>query len=140
MRMEDAKALRDVLWEDDSLRQRFVLDNPAHLPTSDLELVFSWANRVQGSFFVVRHLKRYSVFMDGSSVFGVLGLYSSIEELLGPKLPQYTEAVLLPFADCIIVDGLLVRDTISFGPGIRKNLQERYRRAHDMGAIVTSLQ
>jgi len=49
--------LRDALWADDALRDRFIADNPAGLPPADLALVASWRHRLAGSFFIERYLK-----------------------------------------------------------------------------------
>src|SRR5437764_5881711 len=51
----DAFKLRNALWADDTLRDRFIATNPAGLPATDLALVESWRYRLAGTFFIVRH-------------------------------------------------------------------------------------
>ena len=114
--------LRNALWADDTLRESFIADNPAGLPPADLALVASWQYRLAGNFFIVRHLKKYAVFLSEGSpahAYGVLGLVSPIEEVVGPTVHIYVQAVLLPFEDQIIYDSLLIPYSIFFGPGIR---------------------
>ncbi|MDQ5850899.1 MAG: hypothetical protein M3380_02285, partial [Chloroflexota bacterium] len=138
----DAKQLRDALWADDTLRERFVAENPADLPSPDLALVTSWQYRLAGTFYIFRYLKRYTVFLSTSTpphAYGVLGLVSPIEEILGPYVPIYVEAVLLPWEDQIIYDSLLAPYPISFGAGIRRSLNEAYRNAQEREGIMTAL-
>ena len=50
------------------------------------------------------------------------------------------EALLLPFRDKIVYDGVLVGFNISFGGGVKRSLNEIYQEAKEqMGGIVTSL-
>src|SRR5437763_5010092 len=54
----DAAVLRDALWADDALRERFVAANPMGLPPTDLALVPSCQARLAGRFFAGPYLKR----------------------------------------------------------------------------------
>lgn len=139
--LEDVRKLRDVLWKNDALRERFIAENPANLQLEDLVVVKSWQYRVSGNFFVVRYLKKYTVFLSEtpSRAYGVLGLVGPIEEIIGPYLPIYVQAVLLPFEDHIIYDSLLEPYRIYFGPGIRSTLNDSYREAQEREGIITSL-
>ncbi len=134
--------LRDALWADDSLREAFIAENPAKLAQADLDLVASWKYRVAGQFFVIRHLKKYTVFLSGDGparAYAVLGLVSSIEEIIGPYLPIYVKAVLLPFEGKIIYDSLLSPYNVTFGGGYRSDLNNSYRRVQEHEGIITTL-
>jgi hypothetical protein len=138
----DAIKIRDVLWADDKLREDFIAANPAELSPDDLALVASWQYRLAGRFFVFRYLKKYSIFLSERNpvhAYGVLGLVSPIEEIIGPFLPVYVEAVLLPFEDQIIYDGLMAPFSVSFGPGVRAELNDTYRYAQEREGIITTL-
>jgi hypothetical protein len=140
---EDALQLRTALWADDSLLESFIATNPAGLPSTDLALVASWKYRVDGKFFIVRHLKKYSVFLSeqpAAHAYGVLGLVSPIEEVVWYSPPVYTHAVLLPFEGQITYDSLLDPYSITFGPGIRSSLNDAYRNAQEREGIVTTLE
>jgi hypothetical protein len=50
-----------------------------------------------------------------------------------------TESVLLPFKDKIVYDGLITSYHISFGPGIRRSLNESFKEAKRRHGILTSL-
>jgi hypothetical protein len=138
----DAAVLRDALWQDDSLREAFIAENPAHLSPDDLALIASWKHRVAGDFFVFRYLRKYSVFLSAESpahAYGVLGLVSSIEEIVGPYLPICVKAVLLPFEGRIIYDSLLAPYPVYFGGGIRRDLADTYRHIQEREGIITLL-
>ncbi len=138
----DAHKLRTALWADDALREQFVAENPASLPPADLTLVASWQHRLAGNFYIFRYLKRHTVFLSTTTpvhAYGVLGLASSIEEIAGPSLPVYVDAVLLPWEDEIIYDSLLAPYALFFGSGIRASLNDAYRDAKEREGIITRL-
>jgi hypothetical protein len=137
-----AVTLRDALWADDSLHEAFIAENPAKLPPVDLALVASWKYRIAGSFFVIRYLKKYTVFLSGEKpirAYAVMGLVSPIEDIIGPYLPIYVKAVLLPFEGKIIYDSLLVPYNVSFGGGYRRDLNAQYRNIQEREGITTVL-
>jgi hypothetical protein len=124
--VQDAVILRDALWADDALREAFIAENPASLSADDLALVESWRYRVAGDFYVFRYLKKHTVFLSGESpmrAYGVLGLLSPIEEIVGPYLPILVNAVLSPFEGRIIYDSLLSPHSVYFGGGWRSSLR-----------------
>ena len=140
--LSDEMQLRNALWADDALREHFITVNPAGLPASDLAVVASWQYRCAGSFYIVRSLKKYTVFLSEDSpqrAYGVLGLSHPIEEMVRLPLPVYVQAVLLPFEDQIIYDGLLQSYAVVFGPGIRARLNEEYRNAREREGVITML-
>ena len=140
---DDTLQLRNVLWADDVLRESFIATNPAGLSSPDLALVASWKYRVDGKFFIVRHLKRYSVFLSeqpAAHAYGVLGLVSPIEEVVSYSPPVYAHAVLLPFEGQITYDSLLEPYSITFGPGFRSGVNDAYRNTQEREGIVTILE
>jgi hypothetical protein len=144
----DAVKIRDALWAEDALRENFIATNPVGLSQEDLALVASWQYRVAGKFFIMRHLKKYTVFLSEANeqapahAYGVLGLISPLEDVVGPSsiLPVYAEAVLLPFEGQITYDGLPTLYRISFGSGFRASLNEAYRNAQEREGIITTLE
>ena len=134
--------VRDAFLANPDLIQAFVEENPAHLPDEELEIIRSWQHLVAGKFYIFRELKKYTVFLatqEPTVAYGVLGLSQPFEELVGPYLPVLVNAVLLPFRDKIVYDGLLSSYRISFGPGIRRSLNESFKEAKARHGIVTSL-
>ncbi|NTW98248.1 MAG: hypothetical protein HGB28_06845, partial [Oscillochloris sp.] len=138
----DAATLRDRLWADDALRAAFVAENPVGLGADDLALVKSWDARVGGSFYVFRQLKKHAIFLPERGeprAYAVLGLASSIEEVVPMPPPCLVETTLLPFEGKIIYDSLLRSFNVSFGSGIRGSLNETYKAAQERGMLLTSL-
>lgn len=124
------------------LIHQFVEENPAHLTREELDIVSSWRHLIVDKFYIFRQLKKYMVFLSSSDdpiAYGVLGLSQPFDELVGPYLPILTEALLLPFKDAIVYDGLIRSYPVSFGPGIRRSLNESFKKAKDRYGIVTTL-
>ncbi len=134
--------VRDALLEHRDLLQTFVDENPARLSAAELAIVQSWQHLVAGKFVLFRQLKEYMVALsttDPAVAYGVLALVDPFEELVGPRLPLLVEMVLLPFQGVIVYDGLLTAFPISLGPGIRRSLNEDYKKAKARQGIITSL-
>lgn len=134
--------VRDAFLNHTDLIQSFIDENPAHLPDDELAIVSSWQHLIAGKFYIFRELKKYTVFLSSDQqpiAYGVLALSQPFEELIGPYLPVLVQTVLLPFKDKIVYDGLLNSYRISFGPGIRRSLNESFKEAKERHGIVTSL-
>jgi hypothetical protein len=139
---EDRLKVREAFLDETDLIELFVDQNPAHLADDELDIVLSWRHQVAGKFYIFRELKKYTVFLSSEKeavAFGVVALSQPFEELVGPYLPVLTDTVLMPFRDRIVYDSLLSTYSISFGPGIRRMLNETYQKAKDGQGIVTSL-
>jgi hypothetical protein len=141
VKAEAGAEARNLLFDNPNLLQEFVRENPGDLEPRDLAMVRSWRNFRKGQFIVERALKKHAVFIGSkpSAAYGVLGLVSEIDEILGYRpLPTMVETVLLPWHAAIIHDGFIAAFAVSFGPGIRRSLKEDYARLKAKG-IVTSL-
>jgi len=140
---EDKLKVREALFAHPDLIDAFVAANPGGLSGDALAIIESWKHFVAGDFFIERFLKKGAVFVRGHeppNVYLVVALQQSFEEVLPPYgAPHYVKAVLLPFRDQIIYDGLFQTYSLFFGPGIRGSLREDYLRAKQRGEIITSL-
>jgi len=124
--------IHQAVWKSNQLRGDFIERNPANLSGEDSLTVAHWNHRRTGKFFLLRHLKSHSIFIDDRSpaqVYAVHGLYSPLAEVSSPYLPVLVEVVLLPFEDRIIDDGFLIPHNVTFGSGIRGDLNDIYRDA-----------
>jgi hypothetical protein len=143
---EDRIQVRDVLWEEPALIDRYVRANPDGLERDELDIVQSWKHAVKGTFYIYRLLKKHAIFLDTEgNVYGVLGLMDDLDVLLemmspGLGLPAMVDTVLLPFKGRIIYDGLLRGYSIAFGGGVRSSFHEQYMTAKQNGRIITSLE
>ena len=134
--------VRDAFLGHTDLIQQFVDENPANLNEDELDIVRSWRHLVAGQFYVFRELAKYTVCLSSDKqpvAYGVLALSQPFEDLIGPYLPVLTQTILLPFKGMIVYDGLMSSYNISFGPGIRRNLNQDFKEAKARQGIVTSL-
>ena len=140
--MEEKYKVREALYNHPKLIDSFVKENPLNFSHDELEIVRSWKDFIKDGFYLFRYLKKYAIFLDDSSspkAYGVLALKSDFREMVGPCLPIVLKAVLLPFRGQIIHDGFLTPYPVSFGPGIRQDLKERYQETKARFGIITSL-
>jgi hypothetical protein len=139
---DDLLKLKDRLYSSSDLIDSFVRDNPDKLSSDELEIVSSWKNFVRGRFYIIRHLKNYSIFLDSGHSprsYGVLGFLIPIEEMMGPSLPRLVETTLLPFRGKIIYDGNLLSFNVLFGASIRKSIIDSFNQAKTNFGVITSL-
>jgi hypothetical protein len=141
MPQEEQYALRQGLYADREVLGTFVQANPARFSDEDLAIVASWRHCVQGQFYVLRHLKAYTIFLDAAEVpkaYGVLALHDDFPTMF-PRVPFLIETVLLPFKDRIIYDGQCQYYNIVFGGGITRRLNDSYQQAKAHAGIMTTL-
>ncbi|HUV79636.1 MAG TPA: hypothetical protein VMW40_02245 [Candidatus Bathyarchaeia archaeon] len=139
---EEINKIREALYGQPGLIDAFVQEKPFNFSQNALEIVRSWNNFLKAEFYLFRYLKKYAIFLDNRSppkAYGVLALVSDFQDIVSQELPVYLKAVLLPFKGQIIYDGLLIPSPVSFGPGIRQDLKERYQEAKARFGIITSL-
>lgn len=132
---------RDYLLDHVELIRSYVSENPDELPEVLLDQIGEWRHFVRGNFFVERDLAKYTVFLDDKTpptAYAVLGLTIEIVEMLPLAPPMLVIAVLLPWRDVIICDGLFASRNIVLGGGIKRMLRDTYRAAKAAG-IVRSL-
>jgi hypothetical protein len=134
--------VREVLWQHPDLIDDFVHKNPANLAEDELAILRHWRDFfVQGRFYIFRHLKKGSIFMGGGRVYSVIGIQTELEEVVPSyALPYLVNAVLLPFKGQITYDGLLPGYNITFGGGIRGDLNHQYTVAKQKERIITTLE
>ena len=140
--IEEKNKVREALYKHPKLIDSFVRKNPFNFSQDELEIVKSWKNFVKDEFYLFRYLKKYAIFLDDSSppkAYGVLALKSDFQDMVGPWLPVFLKAVLLPFKGQIIYDSILIPYPVSFGPGIRRDLKEAYQEAKARFGIITAL-
>jgi hypothetical protein len=138
----DVAPVRNKLWENDTIINEYVMKNPMQLAPEELEILYSWKTRVAGTFIIVKHLKKYTVFyhmVEGGQLYGVLGISDPLSDMFdSSQLPIYVEAILIPFAGKIIYDSLICPYGIHFGGNMRKSLSNEYRSRKEKSGIITS--
>lgn len=133
-----AKKIADYLWAHTQVLDEYLAQ--AKLPEEQAQIVASWKRCRPGKYVMERHLKKGTVFIseDDQTVYMVKGLASTWEEMLG-KGPVLMDAVLIPFRDSIISDGLVVPYPVYFGGGVSDAFKEIYMNAKKNGTIRFSL-
>jgi hypothetical protein len=142
LELDDKIKIRDAMWKHDTLLDSFVEANPFKLDGRELELVGQWRrHRIEGRFLVVAYLKSHTVFFEqvGQIPYGVCALQDDLQIILGSRLPVMVEAVLLPFKERIIYDGLISSYRITFGSGARRSINDVFQQAKAKHGIVTRL-
>ena len=133
-----AKKVANHLWSHTQILDAYLSET--ELPEEHAQIIASWKRCRPGKYILERHLKKGSVFISEKDrkVYMVKGLFSTWEEMFG-KGPVLLDAVLLPFRDSIITDGLMAAYPVYFGSGIREALKEVYLNAKADNTIYFSL-
>ena len=139
---EEKLKVRKMLWDNPKLIDAYLQANPEGFLSDELEIVRKWKAFVKGTFYILRHLKKYSIFMGNNDhVYAVVGLLSPIEDVIPSyALPLMVEAILLPFKGMIIYDGMFNTYNISIGGGIRSSLNHAYMVAKQKERIIATLE
>lgn len=138
---ENVNAVRIELWKRLDFIDEFISDNAKKYSKEEQLIVASWKRAVHGKFYIFKHLKKYSVFLTESEPTKLYGVCSIITELseMFPYPPVYTEAVLIPFRQSIIYDGILYPHTVTFGRNFCFSLNEAYREAKEKSGVIETL-
>jgi hypothetical protein len=140
---EEKLRIRNSLIKRIDLIDNFVSVNPYNFTPSELEIVKSWKNYVEGKFSLVNYLENGAVFLEEAEenpkAYLVLALGTPLWEIIPVPPPARLETVLLPFKDRIIYDGLINADRILFGSGIARSLRAECSRAIMTHGLVQSL-
>ncbi len=133
--------IHEKIFSNPELIDTFCAENPFNFDQEELDIIKNWKNFVKSRFFIVTHLKNYTVFLkeDEPKAYGVLGLIDEIEDITAPYLPSLVGTVLLPFKGKIIHYGLFHFHDIHFGSGIKKDIQAEYQKAKSKFGIILSL-
>ena len=119
----------------------YIKENPNNLNEEELSIIASWKKYKTGKFFVIKHVKEYSLFLnpDNHKVYGVKGITDSFEEKFQGYAPIVVEITLIPFKEHLIYDGLFMPYDISFGGGIKTSLKQESEEAIQKFGIITDL-
>ena len=135
-----AKEIANRLWENTELIDEYLAEEK--LPEEHKNIILGWKKRISGKLIVERHLKKGTIFIQAeiNEVYLVSGIISSWDEMLcGRPLPVIIEAVLIPFRNVIISDGIVSVSNIFFGKNLRSEFKDIYLSAKKTGNIHSSL-
>ena len=136
--MEEKLKVREELYKNEQLIDLFVKENPIKFSEDRLLIVSTWKDYVKGNFYIERFLKKHAIFISNENrVYGVCGLHQRFDEMIHPsRLPLFVQAVLLPFSDKVVYDGLFQAYDVHAGTGVRGHLKEIYMIAKQNNSII----
>ncbi len=140
--INDVLELKEKLYSDPAMIDTFAEENPMGFPSEDLDVIRSWKNFVRGNFIIMSYKKNYTIFLeltDPPKAYGLLGLRSSFQEMLGQYLPISVELTMLPYEDKITYDGTLLSNRVIFGPNMRRDFRIHLNQAKGLYGIITRL-
>lgn len=140
---ENLNRIRDELFDDPSVIDKFIDENPEGFGEQKLKTLRRWRKHfLWGKFFIVKYLKNYTVFLsfeDPPKAYGVLGQETDLEDLFRGTTPVAVETVFLPFKGKITYDGLMAHSGMRFGGEISRDIDADYQEAKHRFGIIESL-
>lgn len=123
--------------------ERFVAENPSNLSSDDLRVALSWRIPLAGEFYLIKHLKKHSIFISNAEspqVYGVVGLTKTLAEIIpADQLPLRINALLLPIGGKIVYDGLLPVLETDISRDDCQQLTAVYQSAKEGPGVLTAL-
>ena len=131
---------RDTLLSDMKLLDDYLSSNIDRLTEEQIAILNGFKKSITGNFIILKCLANYAIFIsvNDNKFYAVKALGSRFDEYID-RFPVLVNATILPFNGQIIYDGFLKITDISFGPGIRFNLNEDYKQAKKKNQIVMTL-
>ena len=145
MNHEPFALIRAKLWDNPEWIDEFIRDGEhGDLTEDELQIIADWRkNFVKARFIMMRHLKKYSVFMtfdEPAKLYGVCGITNTLGDIVpSTALPHMIETTLLPFNNKIIYDSLFSSFSIHFGSGYKSSLKEAYNEAKAKTGIIEDM-
>lgn len=126
---EEIIDIRKKLWEDKSIIDEYIKENPDELNKEFIETIKQWnEKKINKAFTLYKYEEEYAVFMDDNYIYYVKGIKDRIRDMIPENsLPMFVETVLLPLKNQIIYDSYIQQYSISFGKNMRKEMDKAYR-------------
>jgi len=136
--------IREKLWANPKVISEF-LNSTGSLSDEEIGLLTSWEkNYIKGEFLLIKYEPEHAVLMHINKggppmLYAIKGMTNSIAEAMQRRLPVMLETVLLPFGDKIIYDSYMASRDITFGEGIRDDLEQEYAIIMEKYGLTTKL-
>ncbi|MGN0589820.1 MAG: hypothetical protein ACI4KO_09805 [Ruminiclostridium sp.] len=134
----DVKEVANAVWDDPVIIEEYLRSRKNRISEDDAAILSSWKRRIADDFILERHLKSGSVFISSSTgeVYLVSGIISSWEGIFYYRNPPIMiNAVLVPFKNVIISDGLVLPYNMYFGTNAKAGFKEQYMHSKKNGLI-----
>lgn len=136
------KEVANVLWDNVQVIDEYLAEHEAEISEEHRSIIEGWKRRIGDDFILERHLKSGSVFIASHTeeVYLVSGIISSWEEIFYYRSPPIMlNAVLIPFRDVIISDGLVLPYNVAFGRNYSSEWKDIYMAAKKSGTFHKTL-
>ncbi len=121
----------DEFWNNkESILDEYCRKNPLKLTNRGLNIIRNFKYGFRGEFVVSHFDEKYTVFDNEEALYMVKGLYDNIDQIIhADTLPITVKTSILPFADAIIYDSIIMEYPISIGPNMAQKFLDRYQTA-----------
>lgn len=136
---KDKYPVRNALYENIHMLDTYIKEHSNELSEEDKDTIRQFKHFKKGTFYIIKLLKKYALFMGEKYVYGVYALNDPFQMFWGNNLPVMVEAVLLPYKGKIIYDGLISNYPIHLGRGIRSSIKNSYALMEGRYGIITEL-
>jgi len=92
--LERKLKIRNALYDRMALIDSFVAEKPFNFSAEELEVIAGWKNLVKETFYLLRYLKSYAIFLSVGTLpkaYGVVALTDTFQDMLGSRLPMMLE-------------------------------------------------
>ena len=133
--------IRNEILANPDLITQHAKENISNLNEEDLALAAKFRHFIHGDFFMVSYLKKHTLFLsDDNLVYGVHALGDPFEAFYHPRdLPVRVRALLFPFKDKIIYDGLLEGYNMRFGRNMSASIKQSCQEVKAKYGVITTL-
>ncbi len=131
---------RDTLLSDMKLLDDYLSSNINSLTKEKIAILKGFKKSITGEFVILKCLTSYAIFnsVDDNKFYAVKALSDGFDDFYD-RFPVLVNATILPFNGQIIYDGFLETSDITFGPGMKSDMNEDYKQAKKNNQIVMTL-
>jgi len=134
-------ALLESLWDDKSIIDQFLVENPMGMSRADLNAAADFRYALKSSFTLVGYESGYSHFMVDDMIYEVISVGMEITDIIPEDdLPRSVTAALLPFDGGIVFDMTLSDVPFVFTPDMLVAIENEYEAIKARGNIFKSAQ
>ena len=129
--------IAERMWEQRSLIDDFVRENPAGLTPADLEIARKWKHALRDDFAAVEDDARDTILLGRGYAIKACGPTEEISSMF-PAVPSYFKTTLVPFGEHVVSFVWGFTYNVSLGPGIRDSLDRELKDALAAGRLITT--
>lgn len=142
--IDEKVKMRDALYKKMELLDRFIQSNPFNFTGEEMDIVKCWKHYVKGAFLLIKCTNEGAIFLEekdrkDAKAYLVKAITTPFEQMIPFHPPVKLDAVLLPFKDRIVYDGLLKTYRVYIGGGLSRSLRAACDDAILKYGLVTSL-